>query len=160
MTMSVDSTPTADFVSADLVAGGVFPAGLVEELLDRVRSEGIELLGEGGLIPELTKRLLERAMDEELTEHLGYERGDPGGRGTGNSRNGTTPKRVLTEVGPVALDVPRDRNATFEPRIVPKGTSRLGRLSENIVAFYAQGMSTRDITRALNVCTGSRCHPI
>ena len=159
MILSVDSTPTADLASADLVAGGVFPAGLVEELLDRVRTEGIELLGEGGLIPELTKRLLERAMDEELTEHLGYERGDPGGRGTGNSRNGTTPKRVLTEVGPVALDVPRDRNSTFEPKIVPKGTSRLGRLSENIVAFYAQGMSTRDITRAVKRVYGVEVSP-
>ena len=65
-------------------------------------------------------------MDEELTDHLGYERGDPAGRGSGNSRNGTTPKRVLTTVGPVDLDVPRDRNSTFEPVIVPKGATRLG----------------------------------
>lgn len=133
----------------DTGPGGLFPLGLVDEFMERVNAEGIELVGEGGLLAELTKRLLERALDEELTGHLGYERGDAAGRGSGNSRNGTTPKRVLSEVGPIDLDIPRDRNSTFEPRIVPKGETRLGRLSENIVAFYAQGMSTRDITRAL-----------
>lgn len=106
-------------------------------------------MGEGGLIPELTKRILERAMEEELTDHLGYERGDPAGRGSGNSRNGTTPKRVTTEVGPVDLDIPRDRNSTFEPVIVAKGATRLGPINDNIIAFYAQGMSTRDITKTL-----------
>ena len=101
------------------------------------------------MIAGLTKSILERALDEELTEHLGYERGDPAGRGSGNSRNGTTPKTVLTEVGAVDLDVPRDRNATFEPAIVPKGATRLKGFNENIVALYAQGMSTRDITKTL-----------
>ena len=69
-------------------AAGLVPDGLVEELLERVRSEGVELIGEGGLLAELTKRLLERGLDEELSAHLGYQRGDPGGRGSGNSRNG------------------------------------------------------------------------
>ena len=127
----------------------LLPPGLVDELWDRVRRNGVEMVGDGGLLPELTKRLLERAMDEELTDYLGYERGDPAGRGSGNSRNGTTPKRVLTTVGPVDLDVPRDRNSTFAPVIVAKGASRLGRFNENIVALYAQGMTTRDITKAL-----------
>ena len=77
--------------------------GLVDELMEQVRAEGIDMLGDGGLVPELMKRLLERALDEELTDHLGYERGDTAGRGTGNSRNGTTPKRLLTTVGPVDL---------------------------------------------------------
>ena len=149
MTMTTDIAVSADSGPVDTGGPGLIPAGMVEELMDRVRTDGIELLGEGGLIPELTKRLLERAMDEELTDHLGYERGDPAGRGSGNSRNGTTPKRVSTTVGPIDLDVPRDRNSTFEPRIVPKGATRLGRLNDNIIAFYAQGMSTRDITRTL-----------
>lgn len=138
---------------------GLVSSAMVDELMGRVRTEGIELLGEGGLLPELTKRLLERAMDEELTDHLGYERGDPAGRGSGNSRNGTTPKRVLTTVGPVDLDVPRDRNSTFEPVIVPKGKSRLGAFNENIIAFYAQGMTTRDITRALKRLYGVDVSP-
>ena len=100
------------------VAPGVPPA-LVDELMAKVRSEGLELLGDGGVISELTKTILERALDEELTDHVGYERGDPAGRGSGNSRNGTTPKRVLTEIGAVDLDVPRDRAGSFEPKIVP-----------------------------------------
>jgi putative transposase len=136
-----------------------FPEGLLDELMGRVRSEGIDMLGEGGVITELTKRLLERAMDEELTEYLGYERGDPAGRGSGNSRNGTTPKRVLTTVGPVDLEVPRDRNSTFEPVIVPKGATRLGRLNENIIALYAQGMSTRDLRTALKRLYGVDVSP-
>jgi putative transposase len=88
------------------------PDDLIDGLMAKVQAEGLELLGENGVLAELTKTLLERALDEQLTDHLGYERGDPAGRGTGNSRNGTTPKRVLTEIGAVELDVPRDRNGT------------------------------------------------
>jgi len=122
---------------------------LVDQLLGQVKAEGLQLLGEDGVIAGLTKSILERALDEELTEHLGYERGDPAGRGSGNSRNGTTPKTVLTEVGAVELEVPRDRNSTFEPTIVPKGATRLKGFDENVVALYAQGMSTRDIRKTL-----------
>ncbi|HET9689588.1 MAG TPA: transposase [Acidimicrobiales bacterium] len=125
------------------------PEDVIEGLLAQVRADGVELLGEGGVINELTKRLLERALDEELTDHLGYERGDPAGRGSGNNRNGTTPKRVLTEIGAVDLDVPRDRDASFEPKIVPKGTTRLAKFNANVIALYAQGLSTREIKKAL-----------
>jgi transposase-like protein len=125
------------------------PAELIDELMAKVKTNGIELLGDGGLIAQFSKRILERALDEELTEELGYERGDPAGRGSGNSRNGTTPKRVLTEVGAVDLDVPRDRNGVFEPTIVPKGVTRLKAFNENVIALYAQGMSTRDIRKTL-----------
>lgn len=120
----------------------------------KVRAEGLELVGEGSLLAELTKKLLERGVDVELTDHLGYERGDPAGRESGNSRNGTTPKRVMTDIGPVDLDISRDRNGTFEPRLVPKGAAQLRRLSENIVAFYAGGMCTRDIKRPSNGSMG------
>jgi putative transposase len=130
-------------------SAGPIPPELVEELMAKASAEGLELLGEGGLLAEFTKRVLERALDEELTHDLGYERGDPAGRGSGNSRNGTTPKRVLTEIGAVDLDVPRDRNGTFEPLIVPKGTTRLAKFNANIVALYARGLSTRDIRREL-----------
>ena len=106
-------------------------------------------LGPDGVLAELTKRVLERALAEEMTDHLGYEPGDPMGHGTGNNRNGSSPKQVLTEIGAVDLDVPRDRNATFEPKIVPKGARRLERFNSNIVALYARGLSTRDIRSEL-----------
>jgi transposase-like protein len=132
---------------SDPLAG--VPAEVLDALMASVKAEGVELLGENGVLAGLTKRILERALDEELTDHLGYERGDPAGRDNGNSRNGSTPKRVLTEIGAVDLEVPRDREGSFIPKIVPKGASRLGRFNENIIAFYAQGMSTRDIRKTL-----------
>ena len=125
------------------------PPELIDELMAKVRTDGIQLLGDGGLIAEFSKRILERALDEELTDELGYERGDPAGRGSGNSRNGTTPKTVITEIGAVDLDVPRDRAGSFEPKIVPKGVTRLKGFDENVVALYAGGMSTRDIRKTL-----------
>jgi putative transposase len=140
------SEPAAD---GDTAAGGVVPGEMLDELLAKVRSEGVDLLGEEGVVAQLTKQLLERALDEELTDHLGYERGDPTGRGTGNSRNGTTPKTVLTDVGALDLDVPRDRAGSFEPAIVPKGVTRLGGFNANVIALYATGMSTRDIRKTL-----------
>jgi putative transposase len=122
---------------------------VVDGLMERVRRDGLELVGEGGVLTQLTKIILERALEEERSEHLGYERGDPAGRGSGNSRNGTSPKRVLTELGPVDLDIPRDRAGTFEPQLVPKHATRLGRFNDNIVAWYSKGLSTRDIRREL-----------
>ena len=98
---------------------------LADQLLGKAPAEGVELLGPDGLLSEVTKAVLERALAEEMTGHLGYEKHDPAGRGTGNSRNGTTGKTLLTDVGAVDLAVPRDRNGTFEPRIVRKG-QRLG----------------------------------
>jgi len=149
--MAVTETSTKPVGGRELEPSGgpVVPAGVIDELMARVRTDGLELLGDGGIIAELTKKILERALDEELTDHLGYERGDPTGRNLGNSRNGTTPKRVLTEIGAVDLDVPRDRDSSFEPKLVPKGTTRLTRFNENIIALYAAGMSTRDITKTL-----------
>ena len=132
-----------------LSSGQILPAEVLDALMERVRSEGLELVGDGGVLTELTKVILERALEEERSEHLGYERGDPAGRGSGNSRNGTTPKRVLTDLGPVDLDIPRDRAGTFEPQIVPKNVTRLGRFNDNIVAWYSRGLSTRDIRREL-----------
>jgi transposase-like protein len=93
----------------------------------------------------VTKAVLERALGEELTEHLGYDKHSPAGRGSGNSHNGSTPKRLLTEVGPVDLAIPRDRAGSFDPRIVRKGQRRLDGFNERIIALYARGMSTRDI---------------
>ncbi len=98
---------------------------LAERLIAQAREQGVELLGEGGLLQQMTKAVLERALAEELTDHLGYEAGDPAGAGSGNSRNGTTPKRLLTEAGHVDLEVPRDRNGTFSRDRCARGSGAL-----------------------------------
>jgi len=151
--------PSGDEEPSAVDTGPVIPPEVVDELMVKVRAEGLQLLGDGGVIAVLSKRLLERALDEELTDHLGYERGDPAGRNGGNSRNGTTPKQVLTEAGKVDLDVPRDRDGSFEPVMVPKGTTRLAGFNDNVVALYAGGMSTRDIRRALKRTYGVDVSP-
>ena len=161
MTMNVEPDPDLVSPSADAPTSSAGPAPIVpEELVDRlmaqVDAEGLELLGPDGVLADLTKRVLERALDEELTDELGYERGDPAGRGSGNSRNGTSPKRVLTELGPVDLDVPRDRNGDFEPRLIPKHERRLKGFNERIISLYAGGMTVRDIRRHLAKIYGSR----
>ena len=124
-----------------------------EEFLDRLMArvgEGdLSLTGEDGFLPELVKAVLERGMDAELTDHLGYERGDPAAAEFPNSRNGSTPKTLQSEVGPVGLDTPRDRQGSFEPRLVPKGSRRLGGLEEMIISLYAGGMTVRDIQHHL-----------
>ena len=123
----------------------LFSDEMVEQLLAGVDERGVRLTGQGGFLPEMIKAVLERGMDAELTSHLGYERGDPSGRGSGNSRNGTTPKTLGTEVGDIGLDQPRDRNSTFASKVVPKGARRLGGLEDMIISLYAGGMTVRDI---------------
>jgi putative transposase len=118
---------------------------LADQLLAKAAADGVELLGPQGLLSQVTKAVLERALGEELTEHLGYEKHDRSGRGSGNSRNGSTSKRLLTEVGPVELAVPRDRAGSFDPKIVRKGQSRLDGFNDRIIALYARGLTTRDI---------------
>lgn len=117
---------------------------LVDRLMAKA-GEDAELLGPEGLLSEITKAVMERALQAELTDHLGYEAHDPAGRGSGNSRNGTTPKTVLTDLGGVDLEIPRDRNSTFEPKLVPKGTTRLKGFNERVISLYARGMTVRDI---------------
>ena len=107
----------------------------------------------------MLKAVLERGLQSELTEHLGYGKHDPAGVGSGNSRNGSTPKTVLTEVGPVALDIPRDRAGTFTPTLVPKGERRLGGLSDIIISLYAGGMTVRDICHHLQRVYGTELSP-
>ncbi len=119
-----------------------------DALLARAEAQGVDLLGPDGLLSQVTKAVLERALGEELTVHLGYKKHDPAGRGSGNSRNGATSKRLLTEVGPVDLEVPRDRNGSFEPQIVRKGQTRLDGFNDRIIALYARGLTTRDIRPA------------
>src|SRR5215472_13388772 len=132
---------------------------LADQLLGRARAEGAELLGPDGLLSQVTKAVLERALAGEMTGHLGYEKHDPAGRGSGNSHNGVTPKTVLTDVGVVDLQVPRDRNGTFEPQIVRKGQTRLEGFNERIIALSARGMTTRDIRAHLREMYGVEVSP-
>jgi transposase-like protein len=115
------------------------------ELVERARTEGVDLTGEQGLLTALVRQVLQTGFEVELTDHLGYEPHAVEGRGSGNSRNGSYPKTVSTDIGPVELRVPRDRNASFEPVTVPKGQRRLEGLSTNVISLYAKGMTTGDI---------------
>ena len=132
---------------------GKLPDELVDELLAGASSEE-EIVGPGGLLSQLTKRLVERAMEVELTDHLGYEphREPPGG--TGNTRNGSTRKRLATEHGPVEIHAPRDRDGSFEPKIVRKRQRRFEGFDEKILALYSRGLSVRDVQAHLREIYG------
>jgi putative transposase len=108
-----------------------------------------DLMGENGLLKELTKRLLERAMSAEMTAHVGYEKHDATGNNTGNSRNGTSAKTMKGSFGTMPIEVPRDRNGTFEPQIIEKHQTRFIGFDENIISLYARGLSTREIQQHL-----------
>ena len=116
---------------------------MLDRLLEGKRPE--EVVGSGGLLEDLTKRLLERALEGELSDHLGYEKHDAQGRNGGNSRNGRTRKRVKTDTAEMEIEVPRDRDGSFEPKLVPKGQRRLPGFDEKVIALYARGMTTREI---------------
>jgi putative transposase len=120
------------------------PDELVDELLAGARTEE-EIVGPGGLLSQLTKRLVERAMEVELTDHLGYEPHQEPPGGAGNTRNGATPKTLTTEHGAVGIRTPRDRQGTFEPKIVRKRQRRFEGFDDKILALYSRGLSTRDI---------------
>ncbi|MGE3836167.1 MAG: transposase, partial [Acidimicrobiia bacterium] len=115
---------------------------LIERLAGRARAGGLQLAGEGGLLQQLTRRLLESALEGELSDHLGYDKHDPAGRDGGNSRNGHRSKTVLTDVGPVAIDVPGDRDGSFEPKIVAKRQRRLTGVDELVISLSAKGLNT------------------
>ena len=113
------------------------------ELVRLAQEQGLSLTGPDGLLKQLTKAVLETALKEELTKQLGYEKHDPPGAGTGNIRNGTRAKTVLTDTtGQVEIDVPRDRAATFEPQIVKKRQRRLSGVDEVVLSLYAKGLTT------------------
>src|SRR4051794_40006915 len=129
--------------------------GWATELVDRARAEGVELTGDNGLLTGLVRRVLQTGLEVEMADHLGYERHAVEGRGSGNSRNGSYPKTVTTEIGKVELRVPRDRDASFDPVTVPKGQRRLDGLSANVVSLYAKGMTTGDIQAHLGEIYGT-----
>ncbi|MET3937131.1 transposase-like protein, partial [Arthrobacter sp. OAP107] len=118
---------------------------LVRQLTERARAEGLQLTGEGGLLQKLTKLVMESALDGELDDHLGYGKHDPAGRDGGNSRNGRRSKTLLTEAGPVEISVPRDRDASFEPRIVAKRQRRLTGVDDLVISLSAKGLTHGEI---------------
>lgn len=131
----------------------------VDRMLADADAAGMAVDGPDGLLNQLTKAVLERALGAELDDHLGYVKGDPAGNGSGNSRNGSYDKTVTTAAGPVRIGVPRDRNGSFEPRIVPKGQRRLGQVDDMILSLYARGMTTRDIQAHLAEVYGAEVSP-
>ena len=133
-----------------------------DELLDNLMKEykkPEDLIGENGLLKQLTKRLLERAMQAELTEHLGYEKHAPQGKNSGNSRNGGYKKTITGDFGNLEVTTPRDRNSTFEPVILPKGETRFIGFDDKIISMYARGMTTRDIQGHLQEIYGIDVSP-
>jgi putative transposase len=140
-------------MAGELGDGGRISDEVIDELLAGARTEE-EIVGPGGLLAQLTKRLVERAMEVELTEHLGYEPHQEPPGGTANARNGSTPKTLLTDHGPVGLDAPRDRDGSFQPKIVKKRQRRFEGFDEKILALYSRGMSVRDIEAHLQEIYG------
>lgn len=118
-----------------------------------------DIIGENGLLKQLTKALLERALSAELTQHVGYEKHDPVGNNSGNSRNGSTTKKLKGDFGEIELETPRDRSGTFEPKIVGKGQTRFTGFDEKIISMYAHGMTTREIEAHLKEIYGVDVSP-
>src|SRR6476661_8585406 len=143
--MTGESDPAPAPVTGKDVAAELAASGALDELFARIDSGEVEMTGADGLIPGLIKAGLERGLQAELTDHLGYERGDPAAGFFPNSRNGSYPKTVASQVGDIDLAVPRDREGSFSPTLVPKGSRRLSGLDEMIISLYAGGMTLRDI---------------
>jgi putative transposase len=127
-----------------------------QELVEKARAEGVDLVGPGGLLSGLTKSVLETALEAEMSEHLGYDKHDAAGRDRANSRNGTRSKTVLTEIGPVEIDVPRDREGTFEPAIVRKRQRRLDGIDQIVLSLTAGGLTTGEIAAHFDEVYGAK----
>jgi putative transposase len=154
MTQTTTQSPQPqDVAAAELDA---VDEQLAARLVAQARERGIGLVGPDGLLQQLTKLVLEGALEGELTGHLGYEHGDPAGRNGSNSRNGSRDKTVITEVGPVEISVPRDRDGTFEPVIVRKRQRRLGGVEDLVVSLVAKGLTTGEVQAHLGEVYGAQ----
>jgi putative transposase len=159
MTETMSSTAAAVVMEpapGRALAGKIATSDLADELLERARAEGTSLVGPGGLLADLTKRVLESMLQAEMTEHVGYVPYDPVGHHSGNSRNGLRSKTVLTEIGPIELEVPRDRAGTFEPVIVPKRKRRLGGVDQMVLSLSAKGLTHGEICAHLEEIYGAK----
>ncbi|GAA2523117.1 hypothetical protein GCM10010201_21720 [Pilimelia columellifera subsp. columellifera] len=145
--VSEDETTTQPSDRSATVAGVDTTA--VKQMVAQARQQGLQLSGEGGLLQQLTKIVLESAMEGEITDHLGYDKHDPAGAGSGNSRNGARTKTVLTDVGPVEIAVPRDRAGSFEPTIVKKRQRRLSGVEDMVLSSSAKGLTCGEISAHL-----------
>jgi transposase-like protein len=154
MTSTPKGMPGAESEVATPAELALPPDALVAEaaegLIEQAKATGVALTGEGGLLTGLVGRVLQGALESEITNHLGYERHGVEGRRSGNSRNGHYPKTVRTEVGDVEVKIPRDRNGSFEPATVPVGERRLSGLDQMVISLYAKGLTTGDIAAHLD----------
>lgn len=135
---------------------------ITNEVLDQILKDyekPEDLLSENGLLQQLTKALIERALNGELTHHLGYEKHDPAGYNSGNSRNGSTPKTLKGKRGQIEIEVPRDRKGEFEPQLIKKNQKRFDQLDEKIISLYARGMTQSEIKDHLKEIYGVDISP-
>ncbi|MYR89860.1 IS256 family transposase [Streptomyces sp. SID685] len=149
MSETISEHETVKEPVVESAAEAVSDEQLISMLVDRARSDGLQLTGEGGLLQQLTKRVLESALEGEITDHVGYDKHDAAGRNSGNSRNGTRSKTVLTDVGPVEVKVPRDTAGTFEPQLVKKRQRRLTGVDEMVLSLSAKGLTHGEISAHL-----------
>jgi putative transposase len=155
-TMDVKKPAAMESAPGRALAGKIATEDLADELLARAQADGVSLVGPGGLLADLTKRVLEAMLEGEMTDHVGYEPYDRAGRGSGNSRNGARSKTVLTEIGPIEIEVPRDRAGTFEPMVVPKRRRRLGGVDEMVLSLSAKGLTHGEISAHLSEIYGAK----
>jgi transposase-like protein len=144
ITTAVDTAAVAKSDRAEQPTDGV-DAELIGRLVEQARAAGLQLTGDGGLLQQLTKRVLESALEGEITDHLGYDKGDAKAKAGANHRNGSRAKTVLTDVGPVEITVPRDREGSFEPQIVKKRQRRLTGVDDMVISLSAKGLTTGEI---------------
>lgn len=142
--------------TAEQVAGEAVDERVVRELAEWARAEGLQMTGAGGLLARLTKRVFESALEGEMDDHLGYGKHDPAGRNGGNSRNGKRAKTVITEAGPVAIEVPRDRDGSFTPQLVGKRQRRLGGVDDMVISLSAKGLTHGEISAHLAEVYGAQ----
>ena len=140
---------------SDTSASSVVDPELAQQLVERAKAEGVKLTGPGGLLGDLTRRVLEAGLEGEMDTHVGYGKHAAEGRDGGNSRNGTRTKTVITDVGPVDIEVPRDRDGTFEPQIVRKHQRRLGGVDDMVLSLSAKGLTTGEISAHLDEVYGT-----
>lgn len=155
MMMTMDDGEKVDPRTGEVLPPPPDVTVVADQLVAAAREQGIELTGPNGLLTGLTRQVLQSALEAEMTAHLGYESGDRAGKQTANSRNGSTPKTLRTEIGEVTIQVPRDRAGSFTPVVVPKHQRRIAGFDDAVISLYAKGMTTGDIAKHLSDMYGS-----